>query len=310
MNTNNVSKDEYKRLVVKPFSKFDTPEFIELNAHKVDEVKYFIFSNNKNRFGLAGGVKDSILKFPFSATFGCFSEISFNNSIEYYHSSIASLNNWAAKNSIKKIIFSLPALSYDLSGITKMQNALFCNKYKLETFDLNFEYMLNLHSEYYLQNLKAKPRSRYKIALNAGLRASKTEDSQKVYEIIKINRDQKGYPLWMSYDDVVNTSEIIPTDYFIVETENNVAIASAVVHNLTENVVRVVYWGNKLEYNNLNPTNFLAKFIFDYYKEKNKQIVDIGTSTLDSIPNNGLCDFKEHIGCTCSPKATYVMELV
>ena len=47
MNIFEVKKEEYKTFVVNPFSGFDTIDFIELNKHKVRDVKYFIFENNK-----------------------------------------------------------------------------------------------------------------------------------------------------------------------------------------------------------------------------------------------------------------------
>ena len=46
------------------------------------------------------------------------------------------------------------------------------------------------------------------------------------------------------------------------------------------------------------------------YKEKGISLIDIGTSTVDGVPNFGLCDFKESIGCNCSPKINFVKEIV
>ena len=47
MNIFEVKKEEYKTFVVNPFSGFDTIDFIELNKHKVRDVKYFIFENKE-----------------------------------------------------------------------------------------------------------------------------------------------------------------------------------------------------------------------------------------------------------------------
>jgi len=44
--------------------------------------------------------------------------------------------------------------------------------------------------------------------------------------------------------------------------------------------------------------NFLSFNVFNYYKDLGIEIIDIGHSTEDSIPNNGLCEFKESIGCS------------
>ena len=142
MNIFEVKKEEYKTFVVNPFSGFDTIDFIELNKHKVRDVKYFIFENNKKRFGLVGGIKDGILKFPFSATFCCLSEIAHNNKISHYHDAIKNLIDWSKFSNIKTIRFNTPPVFYNSSHITKLQNALFCNGFKLLYYYLNFKFKL------------------------------------------------------------------------------------------------------------------------------------------------------------------------
>ena len=194
---------------------------------------------------------------------------------------------------------------YNYSHITKLQNALCNNGFKIKEYDVNFEYYLNDFSQDYLTQIHRNARKNYNNALKHNLVFEKTDEISEVYNIIKINREHRGFPLWMSLDDVINTSEIIPSDYFIVKTSAGDAIASALVHHLKENIVRVVYWGNIPEFENARPINFLSYNLFSYYKKHGKQIIDIGTSTLNGIPNNGLCDFKESIGCKCSPKLNY-----
>ena len=44
--------------------------------------------------------------------------------------------------------------------------------------------------------------------------------------------------------------------------------------------------------------NFLSFHVFSYYKNKGIRVIDIGHSTVDSVPNHGLCEFKESIGCS------------
>ena len=51
--------------------------------------------------------------------------------------------------------------------------------------------------------------------------------------------------------------------------------------------------------------NFLAYQLIQYYTKKGIKILDIGISTEDGIPNYGLCDFKESIGCFLSSKIIF-----
>ena len=307
MEIRDVSIEEYKTFVVKPFSEFDTCDFIELNKHKVDRVKYFIFNNSKNRFGLVAGIKDNTLKIPFSATFSCFSEIAHNNKIIHYYSAVKALVEWAKNQNIKRIIICTPPIFYDTKHITKFQNALICNGFKVLDYDVNFQYDVHEFSQNYIDNLSSNSRRNLKIALKSNLSFEKTDDIESVYKIIKQNRKEKGFPLWMSLEDIKNTESIIKSDYFIVSNAQNEKIASAYIQHIKQGIVNIVYWGNIQKYDNLCPVNFMGYKIFEYYsKKKNINYVSIGTSTLDSIPNTGLCDFKESIGCSCSPKLNFV----
>ncbi len=309
MDILDVTKEEYKKLVVNPFSRFDTVDFVELNKHKVNEVRYFIFNNGKNRFGLVGGIKDGILKCPFSATFGIFSEITRDNKIEYYYNAIKSLVNWAKTNSILNINIATPALCYNLSHITKFQNALINNNFNLKHFDLNYEYYLDDFNEHYLEKIQRNARKNYNTSLKHNLKFIYTDDIYTVYSIIKKNRESRGFPLWMSLDDVKNTSKIIKTDYFLITTQENKPIASAVVHHLTNNILRVVYWGNLTDAEEYRPINFLSHNLLNYYARTNYKVIDIGTSTVNGFANFGLCDFKQSIGCKASPKLSFELNL-
>lgn len=309
MEIKEISKEEYCKIVINPFSKFETADFIELNKNKVDEVKYFIFNNGKNRFALTGGIKDYVLKFPFSATYGILSEITGNNSIEYYQEAITALIEHSKRNNYNKIVFNTPALCYGIEHISKIQNSLINNGFKILDYDLNFEYYLKNFDEDYLTKIKRNARKNYNNALKHELSFEKTDDIKTVYEVIKINREFRGFPLRMTLDEVIKTSDIIPSDYFLVKNKEGISYASALIHHLKDNLVRIVYWGNTPESEEARPINFLSYNLFKYYKEQGIEIVDIGTSTVHGVPNVGLCDFKESIGCSCSPKINWILEV-
>ncbi|EBF5464301.1 hypothetical protein FID33_09150 [Campylobacter jejuni] len=112
----------------------------------------------------------------------------------------------------------------------------------------------------------------------------------------------------MAIEDIKQTSKIIPTDLFLVY-KDDIPIASAIVHIMNQNIARVVYWGNTTNSNQYRPMNFLSYNLFLYYKNQNFKIVDIGTSTLHTTPNFGLCDYKESIGCDCSPKINFLYKV-
>lgn len=304
-----VDNQEYGKLVLFPFTGFECKEFYALNAHKVDDVKYLIFNDGKNRFAFVGGLKNGVLKFPFSASFECFSEITKNNKILHYYNAVEALVKWSKEQNINKIVISLPPVYYNPSHITKMVNALYCNKFKVVNIDVNYEYFLENFTDSYEMSIDIKSRQKLRASLKNNLSFEKTTDFSKVYEVIKANRIFKGFPLWMTLQDIIETSRVIPTDLFLVSNKDEVYVASALVHHICDGIVRVVYWGNIPESDDLKPMNFLSYHIFKYYYERNMKVIDIGISTEDSVPNYGLCDFKEGIGCSCSEKKIFELEL-
>lgn len=302
MEIREVDNKTYNEIVKTPFCRFNKAEFYKLNAHKVDSVRYLIFNDGKDRFAFVLGVKDNVAKAPFSASFECFSEITVNNKINHYHEAVGALLNYLKENGISKIEIATPPSYYNIAHITKLENALYTKGFVLGNYDVNFEYYLHDFSDLYETSIPYNSKKALNKSFRNNLSFEKTEDIAAVYKIIKQNREEKGYPLWMSYEDVTNTAQIIPSDYFLVKDENNMPVASALVHQINDEVLRVVYWGNIQESNHLCPMNFLSYNIFKYYSTTKFKVVDIGQSTENSIPNSGLCDFKEGIGCKCSPK--------
>ena len=112
----------------------------------------------------------------------------------------------------------------------------------------------------------------------------------------------------MTYQQVCDTVQIIPHEFFLVERDRE-RIAAALVYRINEDVAQVIYWGDRLQYREYKPINFLSYQLIHYYGEKGLKYLDIGPSTENSIPNYGLCDFKESIGCRRSLKYTMVKEL-
>lgn len=54
----------------------------------------------------------------------------------------------------------------------------------------------------------------------------------------------------------------------------------------------------------------MAYKLQEYYFLKGKKYLDIGPSTDFSIPNYGLCNFKESIGCDISLKLSFERKLL
>jgi hypothetical protein len=140
------------------------------------------------------------------------------------------------------------------------------------------------------------------------VRCETEAEKGEAYDIIKANREYKGYPLRMTKEQVMSTIKVVDHDFFLVKHEDK-TIASAVVYRVKPKVAQVVYWGDIPDVGEFKPVNFISYNLIKYYKNLAFDILDIGTSTEGGIPNYGLCDFKESIGCMPSSKVRFQIEL-
>ncbi len=296
---------EYEKLVQKPLSVFDTVDYAKLNRHKADEVKHLVFNDGKHRFGLIAGVKDGVLKAPFSAPFSCFSNIHCDNKMQAYLLAVEALCDYAASHTLSRVRMTFPPTLYADDHICRFHNGFYNNGFHIAGYDVNYHFDLRRFGTTYIENLDPKARQKLKAALKADLTFEKTDDVETVYRIILANRTAKNYPLWMSLENVKETLRVVEADLFLVRDARGAPIASSLVYHVAPFIRLVVYWGNEPNTDFLKPMNFLAFHIFRHYSETEARIIDIGPSSHNSIPQFGLCDFKQSIGCEVTAKITF-----
>ena len=176
MQITEITAKEYDLMPKEVCSVFDTSAFCELNKAKVDQLTYLLFHDGKNRFVIPAGIKNSVVKFPFSASFAMLNEVSKHNKILCYHEAIKALNAWAVQNGHRRVVFSLPPHFYQPDKTTMLANALLQNGYTLDAFEVNYEYDLKNFTEPYEMTIDPKARQKLRAAIKKGLTFEKTED--------------------------------------------------------------------------------------------------------------------------------------
>lgn len=305
-----VSSEEYLEVIPHPYFAFGSVEFNRLNKTKCEELVFLLFKESRYRLGIIGGIIDGHFYSPFSAPFGGFSLVSGDVRLQYIDDAIRLLKVWIRDQGLYAATIILPPYIYDHKFIAKQINCLWRSGFKVSVIDLNFSFDLCHFDDMYPERIWYNAKKNLRIAFTSDLMFVKStcrEDDLLAYEIIRKNREGRGYPLKLSWDNVDDTSKIIAVDFFIVRN-TQLAIASAIVFHISESVVQVVYWGDLGEYSNLKPMNFLSYKILDYYKNLGIKTVDIGPASEKSVPNYGLAEFKESIGCKIEPKFTLVYD--
>ncbi|WMX15213.1 hypothetical protein [Aureispira sp. CCB-E] len=291
---------------------FNSIEFQLLNKDKVNSLATLVFDNGgKPKIALIGGVKKGILKSPFSAPFGGFSLLRPSVRLSDIQAAIDNLFVWCKDNGIKEIHITLPPSIYGDAAIDKQLNSLFIKGFSVCYVDLNYSFSLSDFDNNYTQKIRSNARKNLKRALlTEGYNFKHVvslEEKKKAYNVIAKNRFSRGYPLRLSWEDIQKTSKVINIDFFLVQLHEN-SVAAAIVFYVTKEIVQVVYWGDIVDYHIYRPMNYLSYNLFKYYKNK-VSVIDIGPSTEKGIPNHGLCEFKEGIGCSISSKYTLIKKI-
>ena len=306
-----VDATQYSEVFPKPYHVFNAAAFNAVNAYKCEQVFYLLFQDPKVRLGIIFGVRDTKLVSPFSAPFGGFEAISEDLRLQQIDAALQALTIWAKAKNFTGIKIVAPSFFYNSNFLNKVFNCLYRDNFENANIELNYQFPTNKFDKNYETTIWYNARKNLNRALKADLTFEKlkTENGQLAYNVIAQNRKERGFPLRMTWEQVAETMLVINVDFFLVKKEEE-HIGAAILFKVAEGIVQVVYWGDLPQYSESKTMNFLSYHVFKYYKEFGISIIDIGPSTEDSIPNNGLCEFKESIGCDISIKTEFYKKLI
>lgn len=299
MKIERVSATNYEQ-TIQPRNIFLTASFAELNHHKVNDIHYLVFSDSRTRLGIILGETDSALHSPFSAPYGGFCQ-HHTQRLQHIDNAIELLGDYARQIG-KKVEIALPPSVYDETFIS-MQLSAFQRSGHILPADLSYHFQLS-DFDFYDRVIGVKAKQKLRHSLREDFVFSKAEtplEKQRAYEVIRQNREEKGYLLRMSWEEIKKTTALVESDFFLLSHSGR-DVASAMVFHVEPDIYQLIYWGNINDSASLRPMNLLAYRLFEYYSHTSLKILDIGPSTTDGIPNYGLIDFKESVGCRPSPK--------
>lgn len=284
---------------------FNSVGFSTLNEDKCDELRCLEFKDHKPRMGITLGLRGSLLCSPFSAPFGGFVFANPDTPLEMVDKAVKSLIRYADLHRLSLRI-TLPPAFYHPQLINKQIFCLTANGFRQIYNDINFHFDLTSFDDYTTvlwrnarKNLQRARREPFVFK-----KAQSQEEIIAAYNTIQQNRKAKGYPLKMSLQQVLDTINVVPADFFNLSI-NGANVAAAQVFHVADGIVQVIYWGDAPGFENYRPMNYLAAKVVEYYKKAGIRIVDVGPSSQFGVPSIGLCNFKESIGCKVESKFTF-----
>ena len=248
MQIERLSPDEYANIYT-PQHVFNSVGFTELNRDKAEDLHYLSVHDTKHRFGIILGERNGMLRSPFSAPFGGFTTRGVQN-LERMEEAVDLLLTYAAERSLQLAV-TLQPMVYDETQLSKWTSVL-TRKMNVRCTDLNYHVDLQRIADYE-KIIDRSARKNLHHALKESfnlikLNSNDHSDVARAYEVIRRNREERGFPLRMTLEQVWQTvSNVVPADFFVLEHEGE-DVAAAQVFHVAEGVAQVVYWGDIREY--------------------------------------------------------------
>ena len=311
-----VPVERYKAIVSDRSVFFNEPDFSELNRDKADDVYYLILMRGESaRFAWIVGRVGDEMRTPFSAPYSYPVSIISESKMETVDAALECFEEYCLAEGAKSIRFIFPPLYYDEHLLSGWVNSFYRHGYLVQSLDISFAldlHKLNVEKDEYLNLISHNGRKGFRRAEKAGLQIVRCEteaDYREAYRIVQIGHEAKGFPVKLSFEQLSATLQLVEHDAFIVK-KDGVSIVAEFLYRINDRIVQGIYTGTHPDYMDCGGMNLLTYYTIRYYGNKGYSILDKATGTEDSVPNCGLCNFKESVGCERSLKFTFIKNLM
>ncbi|MCP4522083.1 MAG: GNAT family N-acetyltransferase [Cytophagales bacterium] len=211
-----------------------------------------------------------------------------------YKEFIEFIIDWAKREGFTQILWKTPPVSYLKQKITVLEECFFTKK----IIDYNFHFEVN--EESFRQKIAPAQRSKLNKCEKAGFSFAETDmkDFDHIYQLCKACRDEKGYEISMTKEELRETIEYFPDNYklFTVQDSENRMVAGTVCIHINSDILYTFYWGDDLKYRQYSPIVFLLKEVYEYAQNNQYKILDSGTSSINGQISEGTYLFKKRLG--------------
>jgi hypothetical protein len=192
----------------------------------------------------------------------------------------------------------LPApLGHDAQAFSNQFYLLRSAGYSVSRCDLNQD--MTVDARPLGERMSSGNRKRLAKCLREGLETRRVglEQLAEVYDTIACNRAAKGHPVSMSLAQLNDMVGLFGERIVLFACRNGAQmLASAICLQLDQHVLYVFYWGDRPGHSTRSPVVSVADAIYRHCQLAGVQVLDVGTSTLDTLSNSGLLHFKRGLG--------------
>ncbi len=293
---------------------FNRPAFFQYHV-KASKAKgyYFQLIEKETKRALAVAhfteKEPGLFTSPFRGTYGGIDTK--EHDITLYDIFLEDIAKELKKAEAKKMQLALPPEAHDPTRHHLLLNALLRHGFEVVKQDINYD--LKVDHVPLIEKMERNNQKRVRKCQREGCtfhRFDTPKDIDAVFDVIRKNRESKGYPVTMTLSHMLEMKKLFPDVWQFFGTKlKDELIAGSVCIRINPKILYVFYWGDLPEAHAMSPVAFHADNLYEYCREEKVTMLDIGTSTDNGVPNLGLMKFKERLGCTTSMKLVLAKNL-
>ena len=132
------------------------------------------------------------------------------------------------------------------------------------------------------------------------------EQLQKIYIFLETCREEKGYSLSLSFEEMKKLTQAFPERVMLSAViDENQIVAGNISIRVYDHVLYNFYHDHVSEYDPLSPVVLLNEGLYQLCQKDKIQFLDLGTSNINDQLNESLLNFKLNLGAQASRKLTF-----
>ena len=218
-----------------------------------------------------------------------------------------------AKESKAKALRIRTRPSYHSSNEASVQFALLNLGFSVETCELcqGVDVTRFTSIEHYIARLKASQRNQIRRGLSQfePQKCSSEAEWVRAYEVLAHNRSFRGERLKFTIHYLLKLQSLFPNrlSMFALLLSGQ-PVAAALVYHVTSYVDHIVAWGDDRSAREIAPVGCIAVNVLDKAMENGVHVLDIGVSSVNGVPDDGLISFKRHTLATSGLRLNLVKD--
>jgi hypothetical protein len=298
--------DRFSTEQLSPFDVFMNPNFMKLHVSAFPTLSYaWVEKTSKKLLGLGhfSEVEKGFFRSPGRGSYGGLQFVCEREIQDHMFFAKRVEDDLKQKGAHKIEIIQAPDC-YASSRVSEWTNTWHQLGFKIEKVDLNYSIPVGARPFADVVVHAVRKRVNKCRRENFIVQELPIENLSQAYEVIRLNREARGFPLTMTLEQLGATAQALPgkIKLFGVFSSNQQLVASAIVYEITPKIDYVFYWGDLPGHSDYSFVTLLAEFLYQRAFDQQKSELDLGISTVHGVPNPGLVKFKTNLGATASLK--------